>query len=50
MDSFYRTIKRELIQDAQYETPEQAPDDMIKYNYRYFCIIWMAKPPNSPSK
>ncbi len=24
MESFYRTIKRELIQDARYETPEQA--------------------------
>jgi putative transposase len=31
MESFYRTIKRELIQDAQYETPEQARDDIFKY-------------------
>lgn len=31
MESFYRTIKRELIQDAHYETPEQARDDIFKY-------------------
>lgn len=24
MEFFYKTIKRELIQDAHYETPEQA--------------------------
>lgn len=31
MEFFYRTIKKELIQDAQYETPEQAPDDIFNY-------------------
>jgi hypothetical protein len=30
MEWFYRTIKRELIQDAHYETPEQARDDIFK--------------------
>ena len=24
MESFYRTLKRELVQDAHYENPEQA--------------------------
>jgi putative transposase len=31
MESFYRTIKRELIQGARYETPEQAQYDIFKY-------------------
>ncbi len=36
MESFYRTIKRELIQDAHYETPEQAQDDIFKYIELYY--------------
>ncbi|HBC99314.1 MAG TPA: hypothetical protein DC053_08045 [Lachnoclostridium sp.] len=31
MESFYRTIKRKLIQDARYETPEQAQNYIFKY-------------------
>jgi putative transposase len=31
MESFYKTIKRELIQDAHFETPEQAQKEIIKY-------------------
>lgn len=31
MESFYKTIKRELIQDAHYETPEQAQKEIFKY-------------------
>ncbi|MBU5675135.1 IS3 family transposase [Alkaliphilus sp. MSJ-5] len=31
MESFYRTIKRELIQDANFETPEQAQQEIFKY-------------------
>ena len=34
MESFYRTIKRELIQDAQFETPEQAQQEIFKYIVR----------------
>lgn len=30
MKSLYRAIKRELIQGAQYETPEQAQDKFLK--------------------
>lgn len=36
MESFYRTIKRELIQDAKYETPEQAQKDIFKYIEMYY--------------
>jgi putative transposase len=36
MEWFYRTIKRELIQDAHYETPEQARDDIFKYIELYY--------------
>lgn len=35
MESFYRTIKRELIQDAKYESPEQAQKDIFKYIEMY---------------
>lgn len=38
MDSFYRTIKRELIQDAKYENPEQAQKDIFKYIEMYYSI------------
>lgn len=36
MESFYRTIKRELIQDAKYENPEQAQKDIFKYIEMYY--------------
>lgn len=36
MESFYRTIKRELIQDAKYENPEQAQKDIFKYIELYY--------------
>lgn len=39
MESFYKTIKRELIQGAHYETPEQARDDILKYIELKSCII-----------
>ena len=35
-ESFYRTIKRELIQDAKYESPEQAQKDIFKYIEMYY--------------
>jgi putative transposase len=38
MESFYRTIKRELIQDAQFETPEQAQQEIFKYIELYYNI------------
>lgn len=36
MESFYRTIKRELIQDAKYENPEQSQKDIFKYIEMYY--------------
>lgn len=36
MESFYRTIKRELIQDAHSETPEQAQQEIFKYIELYY--------------
>jgi len=36
MESFYRTIKRELIQDAHFETPEQAQQEIFKYIELYY--------------
>lgn len=36
MESFYRTIKRELIQDAQFESPEQAQQEIFKYIELYY--------------
>ncbi|MBP2643345.1 MAG: transposase for insertion sequence element [Firmicutes bacterium] len=36
MESFYRTIKRELIQDANFETPEQAQHEIFKYIELYY--------------
>lgn len=36
MESFYRTIKRELILDAKYETPEQAQKEIFKYIELYY--------------
>lgn len=36
MESFYRTIKRELIQGANFETPEQAQREIFKYIELYY--------------
>jgi len=36
MESFYRTLKRELVQDANYDNPEQARQDIFKYIESYY--------------
>lgn len=36
MESFYRTIKRELIQNAHFEIPEQARQEIFKYIELYY--------------
>lgn len=36
MESFYRTLKRELVQDAKYDNPEQARMDIFKYIETYY--------------
>jgi len=36
MESFYRTLKRELIKDSNYENPEQARLDIFKYIECYY--------------
>lgn len=36
MESFYRTLKRELVQDAHYDDPEQARQDIFKYIELYY--------------
>ena len=36
MESFYRTLKRELVQDADYDNPEQARMDVFKYIETYY--------------
>ena len=36
MESFHKTIKRELIQDAHYETPEQAQKEIFQYIELYY--------------
>ena len=36
MESFYRTLKRELVQGADYDTPEQARLDIFKYIETYY--------------
>ena len=36
MESFYRTLKRELVQDAKYDNPEQARMDIFKYIELYY--------------
>jgi len=36
MESFYRTIKRELIQDAHFENPAQAQKEIFKYIELYY--------------
>jgi len=36
MKSFYRTLKREFVQDANYDNPEQARMDIFKYIELYY--------------
>lgn len=36
MESFYRTLKRELVKDSNYENPEQARIDIFKYIETYY--------------
>ena len=36
MESFYRTLKRELVQDASYDNPEQARQEIFKYIELYY--------------
>jgi len=36
MESFYRTLKRELVRGANYDTPEQAQMDIFKYIEIYY--------------
>lgn len=36
MESFYRTLKRELVHDANYDNPEQARMDIFKYIERHY--------------
>ena len=38
MESFYRTIKRELIQDSVFQNPEQARSEIFKYIEIYYNI------------
>ena len=45
IESFYRTLKRELIQDVHFKTPEQAQKVIFKISYyiiiRNVCIsLW----------
>lgn len=36
MESFYRTIKREIIRDAHYETPKETQKEVFKYIELYY--------------
>lgn len=36
MESFYKTLKRELVQDAHFENPEQAKKEIFKYIELYY--------------
>jgi len=36
MESFYRTLKRELVQGANFETPEQAKKEIFQYIELYY--------------
>lgn len=36
MESFYRTLKRELVQGANYDSPEQTQIDIFKYIKTYY--------------
>ena len=44
MESFYRTLKRELVQDAHYDNPEQARMDIFKYITKriYSALGWLS--------
>jgi len=35
VESFYRTLKREHVQDAKYDNPEQARKDIFKHIETY---------------
>jgi hypothetical protein len=39
MDSFYRALNRELVQDANYDNPEQAHMEIFKYIETYFLPV-----------
>ena len=36
MESFYRTLKRELVQGANYDNSEQAQTDILKHIETYY--------------
>ena len=36
IESFYRTLKRELVHDAKFETPEQAQKEIFQYIEMYY--------------
>lgn len=36
IESFYKTLKRELVQDVHYDNPEQARMDIFKYIELYY--------------
>ena len=36
MESFYRTLKRELVQNANFDTPEQAQKEIFEYIELYY--------------
>jgi len=36
MESFYRTLKKELVQDAGYDNPEQARQEIFQYIELYY--------------
>jgi len=41
MEFIYRTLKRELVQGAKYDNPEQARMDIFKYIETYYNTIRM---------
>ncbi|MGE4485156.1 MAG: IS3 family transposase [Oscillospiraceae bacterium] len=45
MECLYRTLKRELVQDAHYDNPEQARQDIFSYIelcYNTKAIGWLS--------
>ncbi|VHL67656.1 Transposase [Streptococcus pyogenes] len=36
MEAFYKTLKRELVNDAHFETIEQAQLEIFKYSETYY--------------
>lgn len=48
MESFYRTIRRELIQRANYENPEQAQKEIFRYIEIYYNTKRMHSSLTSP--